>query len=79
MSIFKIKNGYLEGFTVKLDVSEEDSKAFICSQAVRQALTLLDQLNLSFLSRKVRDSNFIIKSDRVSEGVTEIEEVDFLP
>tara|TARA_B100001113_G_scaffold351308_1_gene350121 strand:+ start:222 stop:461 length:240 start_codon:yes stop_codon:yes gene_type:complete len=79
MSIFKIKNGYLEGFTVKLDVSEDDSKAFICSQAVRQALTLLDQLNLSFLSRKVRDSNFIIKSDRVSEGVTEIEEVDFLP
>ena len=76
MTILKFRNGYLEGFTLKLEVSHYDSKTFVCAQAVRQALLLIDQLNLSGLSEKIKNSNFVISSNTFFEDdVVNIDEV----
>ena len=76
MAVLKFNNGYLEGFTLKFDISLHDSKTFVCSQAVRQALLLIDQLNLIGVANKVRNSNFLISSDTFCEDeVVYIDEI----
>ena len=58
MVILKFKGSSLDGFTVKVDVKPTDSKSYASHLAVRQLLSILDQLNFSHLASHVRRSNF---------------------
>jgi hypothetical protein len=77
MPVVTFSNGMLEGFTMKINVSEHDSKSYVCYLAVRQVVTLLEQLNFVYLSKKVRNSNFCVLEsiDGNEESVYTVEEV----